>query len=205
MAKIYVFLADGCEEIEALTPVDLLRRAGEDVCTVSIMGRKEVTGSHKITILADETIEEGEFDDGDMLVLPGGMPGTLNLAGNETLAALIRSYDDQGKKLAAICAAPSILGVMGILKDKNAVCFPGFEEKLAGANVLDVPAVTDKNVTTGRGMGAATDFALELICRERTKQKKWRKKSYFIAKKKPKNHRNIKKSLAFLKRVCYTR
>ena len=146
MAKIYVFLADGCEEIEALTPVDLLRRAGEDVCTVSIMGRKEVTGSHKITILADETIEEGEFDDG-----------------NETLAALIRSYDDQGKKLAAICAAPSILGVMGILKDKNAVCFPGFEEKLAGANVLDVPAVTDKNVTTGRGMGAATDFALELI------------------------------------------
>jgi len=153
MAKIYVFLADGCEEIEALTPVDLLRRAGEDVCTVSIMGRKEVTGSHKITILADETIEEGEFDDGDMLVLPGGMPGTLNLAGNETLAALIRSYDDRGKKLAAICAAPSILGVMGILK----------EEKLAGANVLDVPAVTDKNVTTGRGMGAATDFALELI------------------------------------------
>ena len=83
-----------------------------------------------------------------MLVLPGGMPGTLNLAGNETLAALIRSYDDQEKKLAAICAAPSILGVMGILKDKNAVCFPGFEEKLAGANVLDVPA---------------TDFALELI------------------------------------------
>ena len=77
MAKIYVFLADGCEEIEALTPVDLLRRAGEDVCTVSIMGRKEVTGSHKITILADETIEEGEFDDGDMLVLPGGMPGTF--------------------------------------------------------------------------------------------------------------------------------
>lgn len=163
MAKIYVFLADGCEEIEALTPVDLLRRAGEDVCTVSIMGRKEVTGSHKITILADETIEEGEFDDGDMLVLPGGMPGTLILAGNETLSALIRSYDDQGKKLAAICAAPSILGVMGILKDKNAVCFPGFEEKLAGANVLAVPAVTDQNVTTGRGMGAAADFALELI------------------------------------------
>lgn len=163
MAKIYVFLADGCEEIEALTPVDLLRRAGEDVCTVSIMGRKEVTGSHKITILADETIEEGEFDDGDMLVLPGGMPGTLNLAGNEMLAALIRSYDDQGKKLAAICAAPSILGVMGILKDKNAVCFPGFEEKLAGAKVLEVPAVTDQNVTTGRGMGAAVDFGLELI------------------------------------------
>ena len=133
------------KRLRQLTPVDLLRRAGEDVCTVSIMGRKEVTGSHKITILADETImKRGEFDDGDMLVLPGGMPGTLNLAGNETLAALIRSYDDQGKKLAAICAAPSILGVMGILKDKNAVCFPGFEEKLAAQTYFDVPAVTDK-------------------------------------------------------------
>ena len=124
---------------------------------------KQINGAHKIIVEADRLFEETDFSDGDMLVLPGGMPGTLNLAGNETLAALIRSYDDQGKKLAAICAAPSILGVMGILKDKNAVCFPGFEEKLAGANVLDVPAVTDKNVTTGRGMGAATDFALELI------------------------------------------
>ena len=103
------------------------------------------------------------FDDGDMLVLPGGMPGTLNLAGNETLAALIRSYDDQEKKLAAICAAPSILGVMGILKDKNAVCFPGFEEKLAGAKRTRCTGSHRQNVTTGRGMGAATDFALELI------------------------------------------
>ena len=128
-----------------------------------ITGQKQINGAHKIIVEADRLFEETDFSDGDMLVLPGGMPGTLNLAGNETLAALIRSYDDQGKKLAAICAAPSILGVMGILKDKNAVCFPGFEEKLAGANVLDVPAVTDKNVTTGRGMGAATDFALELI------------------------------------------
>ncbi|MDD7740892.1 MAG: DJ-1 family glyoxalase III [Fusicatenibacter sp.] len=163
MSKIYVFLADGCEEIEALTPVDLLRRAGEEVCTVSVMGRREVIGSHKITILADCTIEEGEFDDGDMLILPGGMPGTLNLGGCESLAALIRSYDDRGKRLAAICAAPSILGVMGILKGKKAVCFPGFEDKLAGSAVLEQAAVTDGNVTTGRGMGAAVDFSLELI------------------------------------------
>mgnify|MGYP000760777725 FL=1 len=163
MKKAYVFLADGFEEIEGLTVVDIMRRAKIDVETISITGQKQINGAHKIIVEADRLFEETDFSDGDMLVLPGGMPGTLNLAGNETLAALIRSYDDQGKKLAAICAAPSILGVMGILKDKNAVCFPGFEEKLAGANVLDVPAVTDKNVTTGRGMGAATDFALELI------------------------------------------
>ncbi|MCI5649733.1 MAG: DJ-1 family glyoxalase III [Fusicatenibacter sp.] len=163
MSKIYIFLADGCEEIEALTPVDLLRRAGEEVCTVSVMGRKEIIGSHRITILADCTIEESEFDDGDLLVLPGGMPGTLNLGGCESLAALIRSYDDKGKRIAAICAAPSILGVMGILKDKKAVCFPGFEEKLAGAKIQEQPTVTDGNVTTGRGMGAAIDFSLELI------------------------------------------
>ena len=161
--KVYIFLADGFEEIEGLTVVDIMRRAKIDVETISITGQKQINGAHKIIVEADRLFEETDFSDGDMLVLPGGMPGTLNLAGNETLAALIRSYDDQGKKLAAICAAPSILGVMGILKDKNAVCFPGFEEKLAGANVLDVPAVTDKNVTTGRGMGAATDFALELI------------------------------------------
>ena len=163
MKKVCVLLADGFEEIEGLTVVDIMRRAKIDVETISITGQKQINGAHKIIVEADRLFEETDFSDGDMLVLPGGMPGTLNLAGNETLAALIRSYDDQGKKLAAICAAPSILGVMGILKDKNAVCFPGFEEKLAGANVLDVPAVTDKNVTTGRGMGAATDFALELI------------------------------------------
>ena len=162
MRSVYVFCADGFEEVEGLTAVDLLRRAGVSVTMVSIMGRTKITGARNISVNTDILIEDIK-EEADMLVLPGGMPGTLNLAGNETLAALIRSYDDRGKKLAAICAAPSILGVMGILKDKNAVCFPGFEEKLAGANVLDVPAVTDKNVTTGRGMGAATDFALELI------------------------------------------
>ena len=108
MAKIYVFLADGCEEIEALTPVDIFRRAGEDVETVSIMGRREVTGSHKITIQADKKIEDGTFDDGDLLFLPGGMPGTLNLGANEQLKELILSYNRQGKRLAAICAAPGL-------------------------------------------------------------------------------------------------
>ena len=96
-----------------------MRRAKIDVETISITGQKQINGAHKIIVEADRLFEETDFSDGDMLVLPGGMPGTLNLAGNETLAALIRSYDDQGKKLAAICAAPSILGVMGILKDKT--------------------------------------------------------------------------------------
>lgn len=163
MAKIYVFLADGCEEIEALTPVDIFRRAGEDVETVSIMGRREVTGSHKITIQADKKIEDGTFDDGDLLFLPGGMPGTLNLGANEQLKELILSYNRQGKRLAAICAAPSVLGGLGVLEGKQAVCFPGFEEQLKGAEVLRVPAVTSDNVTTGRGMGAAVDFALEVL------------------------------------------
>lgn len=163
MAKIYVFLADGCEEIEALTPVDILRRAGEEVVTVSVMGKKEVTGSHHITIQADQRIEDGGFEDADLLILPGGMPGTLRLGENKKLEELLLAAAGDGKRLAAICAAPSVLGKYGILKGKKAVCFPGFEEQLEGAEVLSLPAVTDGNVTTGRGMGAAVEFSLELL------------------------------------------
>lgn len=163
MAKIYVFLADGCEEIEALTPVDILRRAGEEVVTVSVMGKKEVTGSHHITIQADQRIEDGGFEDADLLILPGGMPGTLRLGENKKLEELLLAVAGDGKRLAAICAAPSVLGKYGILKGKKAVCFPGFEEQLEGAEVLSLPAVTDGNVTTGRGMGAAVEFSLELL------------------------------------------
>lgn len=163
MAKIYVFLADGCEEIEALTPVDILRRAGEDVVTVSVTGKREVTGSHHITVQADQRIEDGAFTDADLLILPGGMPGTLNLGKNEKLKDILLSCYRNGGRLAAICAAPSVLGALGILDGRKAVCFPGFEEQLKGAEILSVPAVTDGSVTTGRGMGAAVDFALELL------------------------------------------
>ena len=163
MAKIYVFLADGCEEIEALTPVDLLRRAGEEVCTVSVMGRKEVTGSHKITILADETIEEGEFEDGDMLVLPGGMPGTLNEEASEQVQAAITYCAEQNRYLTAICAAPSILGHRGLLNGKHAVCYPGFESALTGAEVGTEGVVQDGNIITARGAGVAIDFGLALV------------------------------------------
>lgn len=163
MAKVYVFLADGCEEIEALTPVDLLRRAGEEVVTVSVMGRKDITSSHKITILADELIENCDLTSADLLVLPGGMPGTLNLGACEPLTRALLAQHGAGKKVAAICAAPSVLGGLGIAEGRKVVCFPGFEDKMTGAEVLAVPTVTDGNVTTGRGMGAATDFALQLI------------------------------------------
>ena len=163
MAKIYVFLADGCEEVEALTPVDLIRRAGHEVCMVSVMGRKQITGSHGIRIEADVLLEDEEFDEGDMYLLPGGMPGTRFLGESRRLAELLLQRHAQGKHLAAICAAPSVLGQLGILKDKKAVCYPGFEEKLTGAQVLTVPAVTDGTITTARGVGAGIDFGLELI------------------------------------------
>ena len=127
------------------------------------MGRREIKGSHGILIQADTVIENEDFTDGDLLVLPGGMPGTMHLGSNELLISLIREYDAEGKRLSAICAAPSILGQMGLLKGKRATCFPGFEEKLDGAEVLEIPAVTDGRITTGRGMGAAMDFALELV------------------------------------------
>lgn len=163
MAKIYVFLADGCEEIEALTPVDLLRRAGHEVCTVSIMGRKQICGSHKIEITADALLEEIDCGSGDVFLLPGGMPGTKYLGDCGKLTALLLDKNQEGKRIAAICAAPSVLGKLGMLRGKKAVCYPGFEEQLAGAEVLEVPAVTDGNITTARGVGAAMDFALELV------------------------------------------
>ena len=170
MKTNYLFLAEGYEIAEAMCPVDMMTRGGLQVKTVSITEEHLVHSSHGIGIMADlnwsEFLKETENQDIDgegVLAFPGGMPGSINLSEKKELIEIARKHFDKGGITAAICAAPSILGVMGILKDKNAVCFPGFEEKLAGANVLDVPAVTDKNVTTGRGMGAATDFALELI------------------------------------------
>ena len=159
MSKVYVFLADGCEEIEALTPVDLLRRAGNEVCTVSVMGRQTVCGSHGIAIGADAILEEASLADGDLFV----MPGTKHLLENQTLAALLKQKYGEGKRLAAICAAPWVLGNLGMLQGRRAVCYPGMEEHLTGAAALSVPVVTDGPVTTARGVGAAIDFALELI------------------------------------------
>ena len=165
MKRAYVFLADGFEEIEGLTVVDVLRRAGVETQTVSVMGRREVNGAHNISVISDILFEELSDSDvcpADMLVLPGGMPGTLNLKAHEGLKNLLVKYDSEKEYIAAICAAPSILSGLGMLKDREACAYPSFEEELVCRKVLQVPVVTDGHITTGRGLGAAIPFALRL-------------------------------------------
>lgn len=161
MSKVNIYLADGFEEVEGLTVVDLLRRVGIDVDMVSIMGRKEITGARKIPVLADKLFEEQE--EADMIVLPGGMPGTLHLKAYKPLAELIARYDQEGRYLAAICAAPTIYGELGLLKGKKATCYPGMEDKLLGASWQEQDVVVDGNFVTSRGMGTAIAFALTLV------------------------------------------
>ena len=163
MAKTAIFLADGFEEIEALTVVDLLRRAGIEIVTVSISGQKSVTGSHSIKVEADKLIEELNFDEQDMLILPGGMPGTANLDSCALLKEKIREFNDNQKPLAAICAAPTVFGKMGLLKGKKACCFPGRESDLLGADVQTTEVAKDGNFITSRGMGTAIPFGLSII------------------------------------------
>ena len=163
MANVYVFTADGFEEIEGLTVVDLMRRAGAQVQMVSISNGLAVKGSHGIEIKADTFFEDVDFGQADLLVLPGGMPGTLHLGEHQGLTKLLTETAAQGKRVAAICAAPSVLGGLGLLKGKRAVCYPGFEDKLTGAQVGAEEVVTDGNITTSRGLGTAIPFALELI------------------------------------------
>lgn len=163
MAKVYIFLAEGFEEIEGLTVVDLLRRAKIDIQMVSITGDIKVTGSHQITTIADVLFEDADFRDAELLVLPGGMPGTNHLMEHKGLDKLLKEFYRNGKSLAAICAAPSVLGTKNLLTGKNATCYPGFEEKLYGANVKQSPVVSDGNITTSRGLGTAIDFSLAII------------------------------------------
>lgn len=163
MKKVKVFLADGFEEIEGLTVVDLFRRAGIETEMISVMGRKEVKGSHGITVKADLLFEEGSYEDADCLVLPGGMPGTLNLGNHQGLTKLLKEQYAKEKMIAAICAAPSVFGELGFLEGRVATCYPGFEGKLQGAIVCSTKVAVDGNVTTAKGMGAAIDFALKLI------------------------------------------
>ena len=165
MSRVGIFLADGFEEIEGLTVVDILRRAGIDISMISIIVKKKVTGAHGIALDTDEDIVQCDPDKLDMLVLPGGMPGTTNLAACEKLTEALKKADQEKRGIAAICAAPSVLGDLGFLKGKKAVCYPGFESRLTGAEVLAVPVVTDGHITTSRGMGTAIAFALELTKR----------------------------------------
>ncbi len=160
---IYVFLAEGFEEIEAVTPADCLRRAGKTVQTVGV-GGKVITGSHGIPVTADITADEILLDDAlEMIVLPGGMPGTRNLGKSAAVQKAIAFCNENDRWIAAICAAPSILGALGLLSGKKATCYPGFEPELTGCTALPVPAVRDGRFITGRGPGAAMDFALELV------------------------------------------
>jgi DJ-1 family protein len=156
---IYVFLADGFEETEALVTVDILRRAQLDVRTAGV-GAKQVTGSHGITVVADMTEAEIEKETITAVVLPGGMPGTLNLEQSEIVKDCVRCCAENGRFICAICAAPSILAHMGLLDGKNATCFPSFEKELANANLTGAPAVADGNIITGKGAGATVEFAL---------------------------------------------
>lgn len=159
---VYVFLADGFEEVEALTPIDLLRRAGVTVQTVGVTG-KTVTGSHGVPMVADLLPEAVDLKQADMIVLPGGMPGTKNLYASDVVRAAVTEMIETDRYVAAICAAPSIiLGGMGVLQGKRATCYPGMEDGMTGAQAQPLPCVQDGKIITGRGAGAAFDFALTL-------------------------------------------
>lgn len=159
---VMILLADGFEEIEALTPADVLRRLDVETVLVGVTG-KTVRGSHGIELTADRTLNQVKNDTPDMVVLPGGMPGARNLEANPVVKALITRAAAAGKYLAAICAAPMVLGKAGLLKGRRACCFPGFEDDLEGAEVMrDARVVTDGNIITARGAGAAAEFAFEL-------------------------------------------
>ncbi len=161
--KVYLFLAEGFEEIEAIAPIDIFRRAGIELTTVSVKNEKAVTGAHNVTILADKLFEEVDFAGNELLFLPGGIPGTPNLEKHEGLKKLIGKQANEGGKLAAICAAPSILGKMELLKGKEAICYPGFENYLYDAKVSENKVVKSGNVFTAKAAGVAVKFALELV------------------------------------------
>lgn len=168
---VYVFLANGFEEIEALTPVDVLRRADIEVKTVGVTG-KTVQGSHKISVEADLELSEICLDDAlEAVILPGGMPGTLNLEKNEMVQKAVAFAKENEILLAAICAAPSILGHLGYLNGKQAISFPGFETALEGATISDSPVCRDGQIITGKGMGVATEFSLAIVSALRGKEK----------------------------------
>lgn len=159
---VYVFLADGFETIEALAPVDMLRRARLEVTTVGVTG-KTVMSSHNIPVTADITVDELDFTDAEAIVLPGGMPGTLNLEASGVVLQAIDFCADNKKFICAICAAPSILGHRGLLKNKKAICFPGFENDLTGAEISDKYVVKDGSIITAKGAGVAVDFGIETV------------------------------------------
>lgn len=170
MAKVYTFLTDGFELVEALAVVDVLRRAGVEVVTVSITGAKEVMSAQKVGVLADTMYEGSDYSDADVLFLPGG-PGTKKLEAHEGLVGTLKKHFSEGKQLAAICAAPSVFGHLGFLEGKRATCFPGFEGELFGAEYSPCRVVEDGSIITSRGMGTAIDLGLCLAGRLLSKER----------------------------------
>jgi 4-methyl-5(b-hydroxyethyl)-thiazole monophosphate biosynthesis len=164
MKKVYVFLADGFEDVEALIPIDVLRRGGVDVTTVSITDFPLVTSAHGVNIETDIMFEQGDFSDADLLFLPGGMPGASNLFDHKGVCKVVVDQHAAGKKVAAICAAPAVvLAPLGILDGKRATCYPGFEQALTEATYTADLVTVDDNVTTAEGPAAAFPLAYELL------------------------------------------
>lgn len=163
MGKVYAFLADGSEEVEALAVVDVLMRGGQEVKLVSVTGKKDIISAHHIKIETDYNFSEINCQDADILFIPGGMPGTRNLAAHEGLCNALKEAVSSGKRVAAICAAPSVLGGLGLLDGKKATCYPGFEKELKGAEYTKQGVVTDGLITTARGLGYALDLGVELL------------------------------------------
>ena len=164
---VLIFLTTGFEEIEALATMDILRRGGVNIQSVSLTGEKTVTGDHQISVIADCLFEDVDFANAQMLILPGG---TVKINEHEGLKREILAFADHGKSLAAICAAPIVLGGLGLLQNKKATCFSGYEKYLVGAHITTAPVMVDDNITTGRAANYTFDFALELLSQLKGKE-----------------------------------
>ncbi len=163
MKKVIVCLAEGFEEIEAIGIIDILRRADLQVTIISVTESKEVTGAHGIRVVADVLFGDADFSGSDLLVLPGGMPGSANLRDHKGLGEKIVEFDQKGKLLGAICAAPMVFGNLGLLEGREATCYPGFGDQLGNARVTAEPVMVDGHMVTGRGPGLVFPFALKLV------------------------------------------
>jgi len=163
MAKVYEFLADGFEEIEALAPVDIFRRGGVEIKTVSCNGADMVESAHGIIFKADMKFEDADFSDADLLMLPGGLPGATNLRDHQGVCEAVTRQAKSGKKIAAICAAPLVFGHLGLLDGKRATCYPGFEKYLGDAEYTHELFTVDGNITTGEGPAATLPYTYELL------------------------------------------
>jgi len=163
MKEAFIFLARGFEETEAIVTMDVIRRGGINLTSVSISNMYFAEGAHDIIVEVDSLFSETDFSNGSILILPGGMPGAVNLNNHTGLKNLLKEYADQGKKIAAICAAPLVLGGLGLLQGKKATAYPGFESTLTGAEYTKANVVIDGNIITARGPGFALDFGLAIV------------------------------------------